>query len=590
MLLSSCSSTSSTTASSARAILSAILLASLVAAQSLNASDTFQSSYPTGNDQIQLSPPIGYGPPSAQNNTPRINLVNLTVNAVTKLSAEQGENVAIHENIVFFPPNSSFSIAQFSNSNIAIICCDEAPGFLQPIQAVQDAVSQSSPAIVLYSTRHDFCNLETGGTIPSSYAIYSTNDPSAWVTIEAARAEFAYNGQYPTQWLIARKTVLDNITMSSNNGNSGGYGFGSANGSPSTAVAMIILYSITGVITALFLIIIITGAVRAHRHPERYGPRNVLGRPRQSRAKGLARAMLDTIPIVKFGERDGERPKPTDVEMTSAEPRPSSEHHDANDATKDQKATTLDSSQPVAATEAGDSSTARDPAAAATTPSTAEESVSEPANDEDAPTCSICTDEFERGQDVRVLPCEHQFHPACIDPWLLNVSGTCPLCRIDLRPANEQEGEFGRPSVEGPLPPPLEADGPDSSGLHPGSNRASRRLSGFITDILNPSRMQSASREERIAALRRLREQRAQSGAEEVETRRRRRLTARLGETFGVRTRARGTSPPASATTGASSSLAVPEPQSAPARSIAEESIPEEGPTTNMSGAQQRQQ
>ena len=65
---------------------------------------------------------------------------------------------------------------------------------------------------------------------------------------------------------------------------------------------MIILYSITGIITALFLGIIITGAVRAHRHPERYGPRRVAGRIRQSRARGIARAMLETIPIVKFGD------------------------------------------------------------------------------------------------------------------------------------------------------------------------------------------------------------------------------------------------------------------------------------------------
>jgi hypothetical protein len=26
-----------------------------------------------------------------------------------------------------------------------------------------------------------------------------------------------------------------------------------------------------------------------------------------------------------------------------------------------------------------------------------------------------------------VLPCQHKYHPNCIDPWLLNVSGTCPL-------------------------------------------------------------------------------------------------------------------------------------------------------------------
>ena len=41
--------------------------------------------------------------------------------------------------------------------------------------------------------------------------------------------------------------------------------------------------------------------------------------------------------------------------------------------------------------------------------------------------CPICTDDFIKGQDIRVLPCNHKFHPDCIDPWLLNVSGTCPL-------------------------------------------------------------------------------------------------------------------------------------------------------------------
>ena len=83
---------------------------------------------------------------------------------------------------------------------------------------------------------------------------------------------------------------------------------------------MIILYSITGIITALFLCIIIMGAVRAHRHPERYGPRRVAGRPRQSRARGIARAMLDTIPIVKFGdEADGVAAAKRDVELVGAE-------------------------------------------------------------------------------------------------------------------------------------------------------------------------------------------------------------------------------------------------------------------------------
>ena len=72
---------------------------------------------------------------------------------------------------------------------------------------------------------------------------------------------------------------------------------------------MVILFSITGIITALFLIIIVIGAIRAHRTPQRYGPRNSLGRPRQSRAKGLARAMLETLPIVKFNNQN-QKPAP----------------------------------------------------------------------------------------------------------------------------------------------------------------------------------------------------------------------------------------------------------------------------------------
>jgi hypothetical protein len=178
--------------------------------------------------------------------------------------------------------------------------------------------------------------------------------------------------------------------------------------SPSTAVAMIILYSITGVITALFLVIIVTGAVRAHRHPERYGPRAGQGRPRQSRARGLARAMLETIPIVKFGER--EEDKPPDVEMSGAGPRPLSQAQSATKDTGDETDTiqTVDASM-----DPGETSTAISP--------------EPPAAETETPGCSICTEDFERGQDVRVLPCKHSFHPACVDPWLLNVSGTCPL-------------------------------------------------------------------------------------------------------------------------------------------------------------------
>ncbi|KAL7939927.1 hypothetical protein V8C42DRAFT_163735 [Trichoderma barbatum] len=51
---------------------------------------------------------------------------------------------------------------------------------------------------------------------------------------------------------------------------------------------------------------------------------------------------------------------------------------------------------------------------------------------DDSPNCSICTEMFEEGIRLRSLPCGHLFHPTCVDPWLLERSVTCPLCRRNL--------------------------------------------------------------------------------------------------------------------------------------------------------------
>lgn len=187
---------------------------------------------------------------------------------------------------------------------------------------------------------------------------------------------------------------------------------------------MIILYSITGIITALFLGIIITGAVRAHRHPERYGPRRVAGRPRQSRARGIARAMLETIPIVKFGdEQDGVAAAKRDVELSINPEDPAREHSPhRSDSISDAEQTTTprETELPTA-----NQSIQPSPDDAGVTPAPTPKP--DAAADGGNFSCPICTDDFIKGQDLRVLPCNHQFHPECIDPWLINVSGTCPL-------------------------------------------------------------------------------------------------------------------------------------------------------------------
>lgn len=50
-------------------------------------------------------------------------------------------------------------------------------------------------------------------------------------------------------------------------------------------------------------------------------------------------------------------------------------------------------------------------------------------SDEDDGMCAICLEEFENGEQVRLLECSHMYHRTCIDPWLQSSSNCCPLCK-----------------------------------------------------------------------------------------------------------------------------------------------------------------
>ncbi|CAG8578083.1 3229_t:CDS:2 [Paraglomus brasilianum] len=49
-------------------------------------------------------------------------------------------------------------------------------------------------------------------------------------------------------------------------------------------------------------------------------------------------------------------------------------------------------------------------------------------------TCAICLEDFANDDELRCLPCEHEYHTDCIDPWLTEKSSKCPLCKFDCRP------------------------------------------------------------------------------------------------------------------------------------------------------------
>lgn len=49
-------------------------------------------------------------------------------------------------------------------------------------------------------------------------------------------------------------------------------------------------------------------------------------------------------------------------------------------------------------------------------------------------TCQICFDDqdFQDNDDIILLPCNHIFHYACLQTWLLKYNNTCPVCRYNL--------------------------------------------------------------------------------------------------------------------------------------------------------------
>ncbi|KAF7549448.1 hypothetical protein G7Z17_g6375 [Cylindrodendrum hubeiense] len=402
------------------------------------------------------------------------------------------------------------------NTTVAYLSCDDPStnSLIEPDKML-DGLMNLEPrpkAIVLYSTSKNWCSISHRNDL-SYTSILSMADAA-----EASQALGFLNGTDTIKVSIMGNTTNDGTETDSDPGRS------------NPAVAMSVLYSITGIITLLFAIIIVTGAVRAHRYPERYGPRRALhGRPRQSRAKGLARAVLETIPIVKFGNQTPTKPDPElDLDAIT---------NDGHDNTVQRTTSNLSEGHQPEATPStrtdndAASSAARD--SPTPTPTSAPDGAD--GNGDGNLGCSICTEDFKVGEDVRVLPCQHQFHPACVDPWLINVSGTCPLCRFDLRPEKATTSQGTTSDGTSALPPPLALEGVENDATAmPHHNRASR-----ISDI---NRLRQATVEEQMETLRRMRaevDEAERQGPPDGESRgQSARFAAKLKERFRIRTRA----------------------------------------------------
>lgn len=52
--------------------------------------------------------------------------------------------------------------------------------------------------------------------------------------------------------------------------------------------------------------------------------------------------------------------------------------------------------------------------------------------------CPICISDAVEGDEWKVLPCKHYYHPTCIDLWINEGKNTCPICRSEIF----RDGEF----------------------------------------------------------------------------------------------------------------------------------------------------
>ncbi|KAG5364852.1 putative RING finger protein [Yarrowia sp. E02] len=311
-------------------------------------------------------------------------------------------------------------------SNAALVACDNTTDVIDALNLV---LINNPACTILYSLESDACHF----TRP--YRVFSADVGFLFTTVSAQGAhlllekvqEHAPGLLNSVAWLNTTSLPEDDTPVVDDHGPS-----------KDTKIAMAVLYCICGVLALAVVVLISLGIWRVHRHPERYGLAppmtdeerqisddfnngggDVYTPPptRVEKAKGLARAVLDAIPLMRvmIGEKESDSEKGKAVEVGQTE---------------------------TGQTENGQTEISRSPTPS-DKPDTSTVSVKSscdmsrmetlPVYIQKDDNCAICFDNFEDNQIIRQLPCSHRFHAECVDHWLLNSSSQCPMCRMNLQ-------------------------------------------------------------------------------------------------------------------------------------------------------------
>lgn len=86
----------------------------------------------------------------------------------------------------------------------------------------------------------------------------------------------------------------------------------------------------------------------------------------------------------------------------------------------------------------------------------------------DGAQCAVCLDEYAIGDVVRVLPCQHYFHQACIDSWLTESSTKCPVDNREVVRRSLDEAGAGAEGASGEGQAGAAGARPHSEGVQEG--------------------------------------------------------------------------------------------------------------------------
>ncbi|KAK4778965.1 hypothetical protein SAY86_006493 [Trapa natans] len=100
----------------------------------------------------------------------------------------------------------------------------------------------------------------------------------------------------------------------------------------------------------------------------------------------------------------------------------------------------------------------------------------------DCSECPICLEEFHVGNEVRGLPCAHNFHTECIDEWLrLNIK--CPRCRCSVFPNLDLSALTNLRPESDRSPATIVTTTTQYVAAHPSSQSYLLRLQGLLRPI-----------------------------------------------------------------------------------------------------------